>query len=297
MYIDKLWPHLPTLLLYVLLILQLAAYVTFEEDNQALFVSVSILTVAFFLSSAATARPFRVERGLVVLSVILAYLSVFHFLTPHIYDLLHAHGSATQHIVSIVYNVIWLLIALAVAASFTRNPTRSSPLGLYAAASIGIFLAVLPLEAVLPRQHPIMLFLRFNVSFLMYVAISVGDAAFLVERLYRELAKKSDGAKVSPDSDRQVDISVRRTVTWLPLFVWPIYAQSFFLLAAFVLALALLYVGVVRWQLAARASERAIAGRVPVLVENFVRPGKLKQGGGMNDDIENGYARFTNLRR
>jgi hypothetical protein len=262
---------------------QLAAYLSIQNSNAAMFCSLIVIAIAFGLNTLNVSKPFRLERAAVAFSIILAYLAVAHAFPEALLAFVHVHDDLALLVVQMCYNLLWILIAAVTLIGFIRSPKQRSVLVWLLASGIALLLALIPLEVNLPREGMAIALVRFNVAFGIYLLVAIGDAAYLTEFAYICAGKKAtehasplsphDQAR-SPVRQDHLDVSLLRTLTWLPLALLPLYVRPFFIVIPTAILILLAYVAAGRYQLATLAKQHYRQGQPYRTRDSFVRPGR-----------------------
>ncbi|MCA1799894.1 MAG: hypothetical protein LC650_01185 [Actinobacteria bacterium] len=253
-------------------------YAMLGATSAAVFISTCVVAVAFAVTHASGARPFHVERGAVFTALALAYLGVLASRQQtglNLLELVHVHeGTAARSVIALVYNVLWVLAVFVTLIGFLWSPSRDTPMLWTAASTLAIVLALVPIETDLATDSGWILGLRFNAAFLVYLAVSLADAAYLLEyTLFRN--RKGEAREVNNRSSA-VDVPFVRTLSWIALTLWPIFANVLALVASIALVGLLFYVVYIRWHFA-RHAYRCVHSRKRFHLQNhWARPGHVK---------------------
>lgn len=292
MHIEHIWVHVLTPLFYGLLVLQAFVYSSFGAGSTSLFASILVMAIAFLATNCGAARPFHVERGAVAIAVFLAYLAVLSSNATPVYhqagllETFHVHGGIPTIAVIVAYNVLWIAVVLVAVAGLLRSPhNRVTPVWL--AACIGaILLSLLPIEGNALQEAAWLLFVRLNLSFALYLTATLADAAFLTERIYHRMQHRKRHAPTTGHTagSPTVDVPMVRTLSWLPLSLWPVFVRPVLLVLPLTLVTVLAYAVIERWQLAKRAFLGSKRGERIIMWEHWARPGIARQSASLRPE-------------
>jgi hypothetical protein len=272
MVIDKLWPYIPTPIVYLLLLVEAAAAL-FIGENLAVVAMLLILSLFFavLLGAAFVSRPFHVERLLVLLTLSIAQAAFFGPYLGHIHHTLHLHDESTITVARILYGFLWVALAIATLIVYVKNRGRGVhfivPLLILVAAIIAAF----PIEPGLfisrnfhheagetphePEEHDgfphrWLWLSRLHLAIILFVLITVADYALLQTALYYDFilarGKRSDARWREP-SFHDLEMPLLRTLAWSPLTIWVIYVPRWFLLLVLPLVPFLIILVYRRW--------------------------------------------------
>jgi hypothetical protein len=254
MFIERIWPFLPTPIVYVVLLVEALVALSFGQ-NFALLAIISLwsVVVAFLLGAVIISRPFHFERLIILLTISVAQASVFAVSLQDVHVFLHIHDDTLLLVARIIYAILWLLIASATLAAYARNKgsgvDRTWPFILLFTFVVALF----PIEpdAFIHGPADWLWLSRFHFALVLFFLVSLGDAALVLHYHYRDrITRTQHGHRFSMPSERDVDVSLLRTLIWSPLTLWVMYVPHWVLVVLLALIPYLVVLLYRRWRAA-----------------------------------------------
>lgn len=267
MFLEKLWPHLPTPWVNLLVLVEAALVFVYSTDNVILSLTFIVaLTVSFIMGSVKISQPFHIERVAVMLT--LAFINV-SFLAQHsaeLNDALHLHTSSSIMASRLIYALVWLVLLVIAIVGYFRNVgqpvSRAWPL----IAILTLLATLIPLEPdSFVMNQPVWLWIiRVLLALILFTLVTVGDTAALTLGLYyqRATVRRRKGERIldAPNA-AEAELPFARTIIWLPITLWVMFVPSALVIAAVVLVVFIARSVVDRWQRANAAHGEFVVGQ------------------------------------
>lgn len=261
MFLEQIWPHIPTPLVYVLVLLE--AWLAFAlSHNYGLlaFVFIWILFISFAIGTRSESRPFHMERLPLLLTLAFSTVSILASEEATLYELLHLHDADTIFAARVIYSLTWIIVLLISLVSYARNAGRHIASIWPLVVLLTLVAAVFPLEpqAFIANQPHWLWFLRIHMAFLLYLLVTMGDAANITQALYsahrkqqqHQLADETGGAAIPAVVGTEIYVPLARTLLWSPITLWIMFVPNMFLIFAFFLLVVLYVIMWRRWRAA-----------------------------------------------
>lgn len=255
MFLEQLWPHLPTPLVYALVLTETFIVSNYSTNYVAVSLAfITVLTASFVMGSVTLSRPFHFERIAVI--VTLAFVNAV-FLAQHlpdVYNFLHLHTEESMLAARIIYGIVWLLLVIISIVAYFRNSGKPVSRAWPVLAIVTLIAIFIPLEpdAFVMNQPAWLWILRVLSALIVFHLVTLGDTAVVVEGLYyqrvsdsthtqRHKSSTSDGNSTvtlrEPTSD-DAEIPLARTLIWLPITLWVMFVpKAFVFLVVFIILL------------------------------------------------------------
>lgn len=251
MFIEKIWPYLPTPLVYAVVVGEAVAALLLSQNHVLLaLLFLWVLVLAFVLGAWMASRPFHIERLALIMTLAIAHVSMIAGHLTDIYEFLHLHDARSTLIARIAYSLIWLALTGAALMSFARTRglrvARIWPLVIM----LSLFACLFPIEpdAFIFNQPGWMWILRVHIAFVTFMLVSIGDVMSILIFEYQDrAARRRGGHSVSVPDHHNVDVSLIRTLVWSPVTLWVLFVPRILLPLALVILPYLLYTLVNRW--------------------------------------------------
>lgn len=261
MFLEQIWPHIPTPLVYVLVLLEAWLAFTLSTNYGVLaFVFIWILFISFAIGTRSESRPFHMERLPLLLTLAFSTVSILASEEATLYEWLHLHDADTILAARIIYSFTWITILLISLVSYLRNSGRRIASIWPLVVLLTLVAAVFPLEpqAFIANQPHWLWFLRIHMAFLLYLLVTMGDAANITQATYSAQRKQrfqadeeAATAAASPATiGSEIYVPLARTLLWSPITLWIMFVPNMFLFAALLLLVLLSVIMWRRWRAA-----------------------------------------------
>lgn len=257
MFIEKIWPYLPTPLVYAVVVGEAIAALLLVQNHAVLAVLfLWALVVAFVLGSWLISRPFHFERLVILITLAIAHVSLFADHIHDMYEFLHLHDQRSMMLARVGYSLVWLALTGAALVSYTRNSgVRVARIWPFVV-GLALLACIFPIEpdAFIMSQPGWLWVLRIHIAFVTFLLVSVGDVMGVLIYEYGDRAqRRRSGHSIGVPDHHNIDISLVRTMVWSPMTLWIIFVPRILLPIALFILPYLLYTLVQRWYFAHKA--------------------------------------------
>lgn len=265
MFLEQLWPHLPTPLVHLLVLLEAVAVFTYSSNSSSLALSLAlivVLTISFVLGSITISQPFHIERIAVILTLAFVNAAFLAQHTSEIYEFLHLHTEEAMLTARIIYGIVWfVLVAIAIAAYFRnvgRPVTRAWPL-LVMVTLVAVLMPIEP-DAFVMHQPTWLWITRVVTALVIFQLVTLADAVVVVEGIYYDRIEQvrhnqhrsgANGSSMSimrVPTAQEADLPMARTAIWLPMTLWVMFVPRAVILLAIIIIAALIRTLMIRWR-------------------------------------------------
>lgn len=259
MFLEQLWPHIPTPLVYALVLLEAWLAFTLSTNYGLLaFVFIWALFISFAIGTRSESRPFHMERLPLLLTLAFSTVSILASEEATLYEWLHLHDADTILAARIIYSLVWITILLISLVSYLRNTGRHIAAIWPLVVLLTLVAVIFPLEpqAFIANQPHWLWFLRIHMAFLLYLLVTMGDAANMTQAAYSAHRKQrlyvdEAGSSVAPTSiGAEVYVPLARTLLWSPITLWIMFVPNVLLVMALALLVLLSVIMWRRWRAA-----------------------------------------------
>jgi len=260
MFLEQLWPHLPTPIVNLVVLIEAAIVYLYSNDYGVLSLTfIAILTLAFILGSVKGTQPFHIERIAVIITLAFINVAVLAQHMGEFNEALHLHSSQSIMVVRIGYAAIWCILLIIAILGYFYNAgqqvTRAWPL-LVIVTLLAILIPLEPDSFVM--NQPLWLWItRVLIALILFTLVTVGDTTNVTIRAYYSKlavsAVQGGGHsptlnRLNPPTAQDVDLPLARTLIWLPITLWVMFVPKALVFVAIAIIVLIARSVVERWR-------------------------------------------------
>lgn len=243
MFLEKLWPHLPTPIVNLLVLVEAAIIYWYINDSVVVSLTfIGMLTVAFILGSIKSSQPFHIERVAVLIT--LAFINVA-FLAQHTHEvteILHLHTERALFVARIVYALVWVVLLIMAILGYFYNAGRPISNAWPLLVIVMLIAILIPIEpdSFVMNQSLALWIARVLIALTLFTLVTVGDTTNITIQLYHQhLSSGHHSARratpLTAPAAEDVDLPIARTLIWLPITLWVMFVPKALVLVALLL--------------------------------------------------------------